>query len=233
MRRVRIRIILLTVQSFYSSENDVPRGLSTDEQKKFIAVITPGQPSNPFPPEHQARNYALWQIYYQTGISLPEAIALRGRDLTLNGHEKSITVGDGEYTNVRPIPIDGSLAFVLYDYVVRVRRSYAGAKRSPYVFLTEDGAALRENDVLAMAEDIRRAMGETDEFSVSVLHLTWEERVSKAVEECGLPRSEGQALMRFMRGTKLTRVEELSLRLQDKLFDDPLTRLDVSIKARR
>jgi hypothetical protein len=86
--------------------------------------------------------------------------------------------------------------------------------------ITEEGPALREDDVLAMAEDIRRAMGLADEFSVSVLHVAWEERVAKAVEESGLLRSEGEALKRYIRGTKLSRVDELSLRLQDKLFDN-------------
>jgi hypothetical protein len=52
-----------------------------------------------------------------------------------------------------------------------------------------------------------------------VLRVTWEERVSKAVEESGLSWSEGESLKRYIRGTRLSRVEELSLRLQDKLFD--------------
>lgn len=194
------------------------RGLSWDEQKKFIDLTTPGQPGNPFPPEHQARNYALWLTYYQTGISLVEGLALRGVDLTVNGHEQTIAVGDGEHTNVRRIPITNCLARVLHDFIVQTRRGYAAAKRSPYVFL-DDAGPLGENDVLVMAEEIRLAMGEVDELSVSVLHMTWEERISKAVEESGLLHSEGEALKRYLRGTKLSRVEELSLRLQDKLFD--------------
>ncbi|MGM4963005.1 hypothetical protein AB7714_05825 [Tardiphaga sp. 1201_B9_N1_1] len=123
-------------------------------------------------------------------MELLEALVLRTTDLIVNGPEKQIIVGGKDSFDARPIVITESLAHVLYEYVVYSRRTYSDAKRSPYVFLVDGGSPLEKEAVLGMAADIGRVIGIPD-FSVEMLSLAWEERLSAGMDETAFRRQRG------------------------------------------
>lgn len=58
---------------------------------------------------------------------------------------------------------------------------------------------MEKEAVLGMAADIGRVIGIPD-FSVEVLSLAWEERLSAGMDEIGVPEAERAALRRYARG---------------------------------
>jgi integrase len=67
-------------------------GLSDTDRELFLNAITPGDPSNPFRPADQERNYALWLLYYDAGVRKSEALIAKGGDLQLHGDEPMLIV---------------------------------------------------------------------------------------------------------------------------------------------
>ncbi len=138
-------------------------GLDEEQEVIFIKAITPGDPSNPFEPRNQVRNYALWLTYFDGGLRLGEGLGLYTTDCHLNGSKKKLVVhrrpdnpADPRRkkplakTLPHPVPVGPRLTRVLDDFIVNHRPSYPGARRSPYVFPSENGGPLTESGVADM-----------------------------------------------------------------------------------
>ncbi|MGX9982571.1 site-specific integrase [Methylobacterium fujisawaense] len=139
--------------------------------QRMLEVIVPGNPDNPFQPQHQHRNYALLLLYYETGMRRAEALILKGEDLVLHGEQPSVTVvrrpDDPDDTRGaeprvktlgRPLPITKHLAQAL-DFWIKQHRTdlkrYPGAKRVPYVFVSRTGKPLGLRTVNDMYDLLR------------------------------------------------------------------------------
>lgn len=175
-------------------------GLSEEEEPIFLAAVTPGDPSNPFAPRNQIRNHALWLTYYDGGLRLGEGLGLKTTDCHLNGPKKKLVVHRRPdaaedprrkkalaKTLPHPVDIGDRLARVLHDFIVNHRPSYPGAKRSPYVFPSEDGGPLTHGTVAYMYTKLReKVSGLPQDFSTNDARRAWNNRFAVAAEQAGM-----------------------------------------------
>lgn len=118
-------------------------GMSELAQAALIHAITPGDPSNPFSPRHQHRNFALWLTYIDGGLRLSEPLVMKTADLRLHGRQPELRVhrrpDDAEdprknaprtKTLSHPVQLTDRLSRALHDYIVQYRPGYPGAKNS-------------------------------------------------------------------------------------------------------
>jgi integrase len=175
-------------------------GLSEAEEPIFLAAITPGDPSNPFEARNHRRNHAMWLTYYDGGLRLGEGLGLKTIDCHLNGPNKRLIVhrrpDDSDdprrksalaKTLPHPVEIGDRLARVLHDFIVHHRPSYRGAKRSPYVFLSEDGGPLTHGTVAYMYTRLREKVpGLSKNFSTNDARRAWNNRFAVGAEQAGL-----------------------------------------------
>lgn len=177
-------------------------GLSESEREIFLQAITPGDPTNPFAPAQQERNYALWLLYYDGGLRKSEALVLKSQDLQLHGGEPMLIVhrrpDDVEDTRkepprtktlAHPVPLTPRLARALYNYMIGSRRKIRGAKKSPYVFFSHQARPLSGATIKYMYRQLRNVPGIPANFSTHVLRHTWNDRFGDAADEFAL--SEG------------------------------------------
>ncbi len=176
-------------------------GLSVSERETFLKAITPGDPSNPFRLAHQERNYALWLLYYDAGVRRSEALIVKGKDLHLHGDEPSVIVhrrpDDPEdprkeppktKTLAHPVPLTSRLTRALYDYQTKSRRTFRGAKKSPYVFFSQQGKPLSVSTVKYMYRQLREKVpGLPAKFSTHLLRYTWNDRFGDGADELKMP----------------------------------------------
>ena len=175
-------------------------GLTEEEEAIFRKAITPGDLSNPFAARNQVRNQALWLTYYDGGLRLGEGLGLKTIDCHLNGPKKRLVVhcrpDDPEdprrkqalaKTLPHPVEIGDRLARVLHDFIVNHRPSYTGAKRSPYVFPSEDGGPLTHDGVIDMYRRLREKVpGLPENFSTNDARRAWNNRFAVGAEQAGL-----------------------------------------------
>ena len=130
-------------------------GMSDTDRELFLKAITPGDPSNPFRPAHQERNYALWLLYYDGGLRKSEALIAKSQDLQLHGDEPMLIVhrrpDDPEDTRkqqpprtktlAHPVSLTPRLTRALYNYMIGSRRTFPGAKKVALCVLLAAGQA--------------------------------------------------------------------------------------------
>jgi hypothetical protein len=86
-----------------------------------------------------------------------------------------------------PVEIGDRFARVLHDFIVNHRPAYPGAKRSPYVFPSEDGGPLTHRTVAYMYMQLReRVPGLPDNFSTNDARRAWNNRFAVGAEQAGL-----------------------------------------------
>lgn len=200
---MRARLIDFTknmVDGIRVRRNPMREGLSEEEEAIFLQAITPGDPSNPFAPRNQIRNHALWLTYYDGGVRLGEGLGLKTVDCHLNGSKKKLIVhrrpDDPEEprrkqalakTLPHPVEIGDRLVRVLHDFIVNHRPLYPGAKRSPYVFPSEDGGPLTHDGVVDMYRRLREKVpGLPKNFSTNDARRAWNNRFAVGAERAGL-----------------------------------------------
>lgn len=180
--------------------NPMREGLTKAEEAIFRKAITPGDTSNPFAPRNQIRNQALWLTYFDGGVRLGEGLGLKTIDCQLNGSKKRLIVhrrpDDPEdprrkqaltKTLPHPVEIGDRLARILHDFIVNHRPSYPGAKRSPYIFPSEDGGPLTHATVGYMYRQLREKVpGLPENFSTNDTRRAWNNRFAVGAEQAGL-----------------------------------------------
>lgn len=175
-------------------------GMSELAQAALIHAITPGDPSNPFSPRHQHRNFALWLTYIDGGLRLSEPLVMKTADLRLHGRQPELRVhrrpDDAEdprknaprtKTLSHPVQLTDRLSRALHDYIVQYRPGYPGAKKSPYVFFSQLGRPLAIETVVSMYRKLRKKVpGLPEDFTTHLLRYTWNDRFGAATEELGM-----------------------------------------------
>jgi integrase len=201
-------------------------GLTEEEEPIFLKAITPGDVSNPFEPRNHARNHALWLTYYRAGLRLGEGLGLKTIDCHLNGQQKKLIVhrrpDDPDDPRLKPalaktlphpVDIDDHLARVLHDFIVHHRPSYPGAKRSPYVFLSERsrserGAPLTASAIADMYRQLRtKVPGLPENFSTNDARRAWNNRFAVGAEQAGLSDDKSLIIANHAQGRVPTSVQ--------------------------
>jgi integrase len=199
------------------SRNRMKKGLEKEQEPVLLAAIAPGHPSNIF----AARNHALWLTYYKGGLRLGEGIGLKTIDCILNGSRKRLIVhrrpDDPHETRRKPalaktlphpVEIDDHLAHVLHDYIVNHRPSYPEAKRSPYVFLSEDGGPLTHETVAYMYRRLREKVpGLPGDFCTNDARRAWNNRFAQGAAELGLSDDKSLVIANHAQGRTPTSMQ--------------------------
>ncbi|MEY9397451.1 integrase [Bradyrhizobium japonicum] len=189
-------------------------GLTAEQSPVFIAAITPDSPTNPFAPRNHPRNHALWLTYHDGGLRLGECVGLKTIDCFLNGSRKYLMVErrpDDSHEPRRNAPlaktlphrvdIGDRLARVLHNFIVDHRPSYPGAKRSPYVFPSEDGGPLTKETVAYMYRRLRKEVpGLPKRFSTNDLRRSWNNRFAKAARKAGMSDERSAVVANYAQG---------------------------------
>ncbi|MEY9185049.1 integrase [Bradyrhizobium sp. USDA 326] len=204
-RRVEARLVLeqihdLVVGDIKVYENDLLEGLTEEQREILVRAITAGDPSNPFEPRHQFRNMVLWLLYIDAGLRRSEPLGIKTRHVRLGGDDPGLTVhrnaDDPDETRAQPpsvktkshpVEFTDRLHDAMDSYIVGARRTYKNAKTSPFLFLSQQGKPLSIGAVDAMCLELRKVPGLPEDFSTHVNRRTWNDKISEAAEEQGVP----------------------------------------------
>jgi integrase len=202
------------VDGIVVSRPPMKEGLDKEQEPIFIAAITPGDPSNPFAIRNHPRNYALWLTFHKGGLRLGELLGLKTTDCHLNGSRKYLIVhrrpDDREDKRRRKalaktlphkVYIDDHLAHVLHDFIVNHRPFYKGARRCPYVFMSEDGGELSHATIAYMYTELREKVpGLPEDFSTNDARRAWNNRFAAGAAQAGLSDEQSAVLANQQQG---------------------------------
>jgi integrase len=205
--------------------SDKKYGLPPELRKRFLDVITPEDPENPFDPAHRYRNQALLLTYYELGLRRAEALVFKAGDLHLAGHRPKVYVhrrpDDPDdprpdeplvKTASRVLFVGPKLRGILETWLIKHRSDrarYPGAKKTPFVFVSENGRPMALRTVYDLFVRIRETFPEFPrDFSPHTLRHDWNDRFSalcdeerRAEAERGVPNDE-----------RLTHAREMAMR---------------------
>ncbi|MBI5129869.1 MAG: tyrosine-type recombinase/integrase [Rhodopseudomonas palustris] len=217
-------------------------GLEKDQQTALATGISLGHPKNPFNANVQPRNLALIAVYSEGGLRRGEGGGLKICDMHLNGNEPYIEVErrpddpddpraqePNTKTEAHPVPIGTKVARLLGDYMIYDRPNYKNARKSPYVFLSQEGQPLSLSSIDQVFRALRAVPGVPKDFSPNSLRRTWNDRVGDAAELLGIApelemqiRNQAQGRVRhsgeamdYQRGRLRRRGNAIAIRMQD------------------
>jgi integrase len=173
-------------------------GLGPELRNRFLQIIDPANPENPFQKPNRFRNYVLLRLIFETGCRLSEALVLYTTDYhpdarrpTLGIHRRPHNPLDPRVdlplikTRPRALPLATNMAALLETLITGDRKNVPGAKKSPFVFLARDGTPLAKRSVEDLPKMIRRAFPEFERLTIHALRHDWNDRFSDLAREKG------------------------------------------------
>ncbi|MEH3116786.1 MAG: site-specific integrase [Methylorubrum populi] len=201
-------------------------GLTEVEQVALLRAIVPGSPSNPFERRNQVRNFALVLSYYELGLRLSEALAMKTVDLRLEGPTPTAMVvrraDDPDdprarqplvKTKARPLPVSRALALLLSQWVTDHRADkerYPKVRKTPFLFVSHFGTPLTKDAVGLIFRTLRSCPGVPSNFSPHILRHTWNDRFSKLAGELELREAVELQTRNFLMGWSDTSMQGLA-----------------------
>ncbi|WAJ31010.1 site-specific integrase [Antarcticirhabdus aurantiaca] len=172
------------------------RGLEPELRSRFLSVTEPGSPENPFDEAHRHRNHALLRTYFDLGVRKAEPLLLKTGDLSLRGSHPSLFVTARPDDPVDPrsdeplvktasreLPVGPRLMEALETWIIShrtKREKYPGAKRHPFIFVSENGRPMALRTVYDLFVTIRERFPEFPaDFSPHTLRHDWNDRYSE------------------------------------------------------
>jgi integrase len=173
-------------------------GLGPELRSRFMQIIDPASPENPFQKPNRFRNYVLLRLIFETGCRLSEALVLYTTDYhpdarrpTLVIHRRPHNPLDSRVdlplvkTRPRALPLASNMAELLETLITEDRKKVPGAKKSPFVFLARDGTPLARRSVEDLPKMIRRAFPKFERLTIHMLRHDWNDRFSYLAREKG------------------------------------------------
>jgi hypothetical protein len=178
--------------------NTAKEGMDEKTERAFLDAIAPGHPTNPFNKRNQVRNEALWRLYH-AGLRRSAPLILTGRHLHLNTADPYVFVPRVQddpddpraqeprnKTLAHPVSLRADTAAILHDFMVSHRPTYPGARKSKYVFFSQEGKPLSIGSVVWMYEQLRKKVPELPkDFAPHMVRRTNKDRMGDAAEELG------------------------------------------------
>lgn len=199
-------------------------GLLPQLRARFLEIIHPESPDNPFQAGNRYRNYALLRLYYDIGCRLAELLVLYTTDFDPDTQKPTITIRRRPNnpldprrdlplvkTNERIIPLTREMADVLETYILRERSKVPGAKKTPFMFLARDGSPIAPRTVEDMPLQIRRRHPEFEgHLMMHVLRHDWNDRFSELADERKWPEAKETQHRNYLQGWKKTSKQGLN-----------------------
>ncbi len=180
-----------------SKEGGSRFGLSPAQQDLFLRVIHPDCEDNPFEKGMRIRNFAILTLLFEHGLRLAEPLMIQTTDLKFGDREfvvpgrrnnpndprkiipspkkgRNLQHGGGRYLGLTPASMKALETWMNEDR--RDDRRFPGARKSPYVFISERGLPLSVRRMHSIFETIRNAFPELGaSFSPHILRHTFVE----------------------------------------------------------
>ena len=181
-----------------STKEQQREGLGPELRDRFLRIIDPACPENPFQRANRFRNYVLLRLIFETGCRLSEALILYTTDYQPDTHKPKLAIHRRPHnpldprvdlplvkTRPRVLPLAANMAELLETLITEDRKAVPGAKKTPFVFLARDGSPLATRSVEDMTKRIRRAFPEFERLTIHVLRHDWNDRFSDLAREKG------------------------------------------------
>lgn len=188
------------------SQDRIDRSLSDEQVETLIKAVQPGSETNPFHERVQKRNQILIHLLLYLGIRGGELLNIRIQDLDFNANRLRIVRRPdskddprGYEPNVktleRYLPLKGSLAKSIHDYIVYDRRNVKNSGRHDFLFITykegpTEGQPLSKSSYNKIFKVLRATFPELRELTGHMLRHTWNHHFSRMMDQLGKPLSE-------------------------------------------
>lgn len=181
-----------------SGKSSSREGLTPTLRKRFLQVIHPDSPENPWNRNSRLRNYVMFALYIWLGPRLSELLLLKCHHVNLDRRRSTLLIerapDDPEdpradapeaKTLGRELPIPDSLVRYLREYMRTVRPHIGAAKMHPFLFVAyPDGAPLSKRAVQHLLEQLRSRHPEFNEvLTVHVLRNCWADMMRARLRE--------------------------------------------------
>ena len=134
----------------------LPKAISIDEMTRLIE-------SGELDSRQGVRNRALLELLYGCGARVSEAVALNLGDIDLK--TKTVVIRHGKGGKQRVVPLAGSAARALDDYLVRGRPSFVKERHEKGLFLGSRGKRLTRQSAWNIVKDAAQRAGLAIEVS--------------------------------------------------------------------
>lgn len=205
------RMMTIDLPTAKSGERE---GLDQDVQDLFLEVIHPDSPRNPFQKQHRVRNHALLRLYWEKGSRRGENLKIKVSDLSLHGsnpkaelrahHDDPLDPRANEprlKTQERDLDHLSPELQKAIEAWLEERRTYPGALKSPYLFLSRTGMPLATDTVGGIFRFLRRRVPDLPaDLTAHLLRHTANDRFSDYAERVGLDEGEARLLRNYMFG---------------------------------
>jgi integrase len=174
------------------------KGLDKTQQELIRRCFLPTSPNNPWRLNHvRSRNQLIYLCLFETGMRSGELLGLKLDDIDLRTqkiriHRRADDLDDPRVdqpnakTRPRELPISDCLADLFLAYISNDRRSLAGAKKHPFVFVThKSGGALGQPLSIEGFKKVFKTVAMKSGvagFSAHVLRHTWNDRFSELTD---------------------------------------------------
>jgi integrase len=173
-------------------------GLGSELRDRFLPIIDPSSPENPFQQSNRYRNYVLLRLIFETGCRLSEALVLYTTDYEPDSHRPTLTIHRRPHnpldprvdlplvkTRPRRLPLSTDMAELLEKLIIGDRKAVPAAKKTPFIFLARGGRPLAPRSVEDLTKMIRHAFPEFESLTIHMLRHDWNDRFSELASAKG------------------------------------------------
>ncbi|MDF2690819.1 MAG: phage integrase family protein [Gammaproteobacteria bacterium] len=190
-------------------------GLEAQLRDRFLQIIHPNHPNNPWNKPVKFRNYLLCLMYLGFGLRRAEALKLYLSDINLNADRPSITVRrrPDDKNDIRMheprvktlgriIPLNQEMARLLNEFILKHRSKISNAKKSPFLFLaSRDGKPLSS---IAINNMIWQLIKKHNEFSgvlsPHILRHSYNDFLSEIADKEGIAEHDAIEIRNYLCG---------------------------------
>lgn len=175
------------------------RGLTPEQRKRFIEVISPKSADNPFKSEFiKHRNHAICQVLLNTGPRRGEVLLIKKEDIewnlggagaTLDLHDHPLDTTDTRRvrpqfkTAERQLPLGRNLALIIKNYIQKYRDRIPGARSHSYLFVARDGSPLSLSSLDNIFAELAKLEGLPDKLTEHLIRYTWNDMFSELADQ--------------------------------------------------
>lgn len=168
-------------------------GLTHADEARLLALVDPANPANLATSEFlRERNNLIVRMLLGLGLRRGELLGIKVQDINLakstvlvarraDDQEDPRRRQPAAKTHARELQIGAALMALVKSYLSS-RQRLAGAKRHPYLVVSDEGAPLSLNSITWLFSSLRAELTGMEKLSAHVLRHTWNDRFSAAAE---------------------------------------------------